>query len=267
LAWPVVLEQALFTLAILADVYIVSRLGASALTGVGLAGQVLLVPTAVVSAVGVGTTALVARQTGAGTWQGAADLAAQAMLLAVGLGSVCAIVLTIWARPILSLSGADPAVVTEGVRWLQVAAPAFVLRSLMSAGGAALRGSGDMRTPMVVHIAVTLLNLGVAWTLTQGRFGLPRLGVLGNALVTATEQTVGGLTILAVYLLPRARLRLRLHLLRLQPTHLRHILGVGLPAGAEQIFFQAALAALLGLIGQLGTEAFTAHQVVLRLSF
>ncbi len=267
LAWPVVLEQALFTFVILADVYLVSHIGSTALAAVGLAGQMLLVPTATISAVGIGATALVARQTGAGHWEGASRLAAQAMLLASVLGGLSALGLAVWAEPILRLTGAAPDVVAEGTLWLRIAAPGFALRSVMSAGNATLRGAGDMRTPVLIHSTVSLLNIGLAWVLTQGAWGLPRLGIAGSALGVAVEQALGGLAVLAWYAQPGARLRLAWAWLRPDLAQLKRILAVGLPAGVEQIVFQACLAAQLGLIAQIGTEAIAAHQITLRISF
>ena len=65
LAWPAVAEQMLVMMISLVDFYIVGHLGAAALNGVGLGGQMLFLTQAFLSAVGVGSTALVARHIGA----------------------------------------------------------------------------------------------------------------------------------------------------------------------------------------------------------
>ena len=65
LAWPAVAEQTLAMMIGLVDFYIVGHLGAAALDGVGLGGQMLILTVAFLSAVGVGSTALVARHIGA----------------------------------------------------------------------------------------------------------------------------------------------------------------------------------------------------------
>src|SRR3990170_3140944 len=82
LAWPSVMEQSLVTLIGLVDAYIVGHLGAAALAGVGLGGQVLNLTAALFGAVGVGATALVARSIGALEPAEANQLARQAMLFA-----------------------------------------------------------------------------------------------------------------------------------------------------------------------------------------
>jgi putative MATE family efflux protein len=183
------------------------------------------------------------------------------------LGGFFAVVGTIWARPVVRLFGAADAVVHDGTLWLQTVAPFFVLRSVMSLGGALLLGTGDKRTPLVVHVSTSLLNVVVAWLLTQGQWGLPRLGVVGNGIGAATEQVVGGLAMLGCLVRLGVGRRVIRPGWRIQLAPLRRILVVGLPAGAEQVIFQIALASLLGVIAQTGTTAFAAHQISLRISF
>src|SRR5512136_1536231 len=65
LAWPAVAEQMLVMMIGLVDFYIVGHLGAAALDGVGLGSQILNLTASFLSAVGVGSTALVARHIGA----------------------------------------------------------------------------------------------------------------------------------------------------------------------------------------------------------
>src|SRR5512136_1570904 len=65
LALPAVAEQTLAMMISLVDFYIVGHLGAAALDGVGLGAQILGLTSAFLGAVGVGSTALVARHVGA----------------------------------------------------------------------------------------------------------------------------------------------------------------------------------------------------------
>ncbi len=265
LAWPSVAEQALVTLIGLVDVYIVGHLGASALAGVGLGGQVLNLVAAIFGALGVGATALVARHVGAREPDEARRLAQQAVLLALSLGLLAAAIAYLFAEPIVRLLGAAPDVVIIGANWLRPVAPSFACIGLLLVGNAALRGAGDTRSPLIVMIVVNLINVSLAWSLTRGLFGLPQLGVFGVALATAIGQTAGGLLVLYFLLRGRA-LRLPLRLPGPDTGRLRRLLNIGLPAGLEQVLLQVALLSLAVIINQLGTAAYAAHQVGLRIS-
>ena len=66
LAWPVVVQQVSFSMVQLVDTALVGHLGEDALAGVRLAGQIFWFSQAGMVAVGVGSTAIIARNVGAG---------------------------------------------------------------------------------------------------------------------------------------------------------------------------------------------------------
>lgn len=265
LAWPSVAEQALVTLIGLVDAYIVGHLGAAALAGVGLGGQVLNLVAALFGAVGVGATALIARHIGAREPGEANRLAWQAVLLAAAIGLLAATAGGLFAEPIIRLLGAAPEVVVTGSAWLRTVSPSFALIGVLLVGNAALRGAGDTRSPLGVMLVVNVVNVAVAWTLTRGAFGLPSLGVVGTGLGAASGQIAGGLLVLSLLARGRGPLRLGLSLPRPDLARLRRILNIGLPAGAEQVLLQIALLNLAGVITQFGTAAYAAHSIGLRI--
>ncbi len=264
LAWPSVLEQSLVTLIGLVDTYIVGHLGAAALAGVGLGTQVLNLAAALFAAVGVGATALVARHIGASEPDEARRLAWQALLLALALGATTALAGGLLARPIMQSFGAAPDVVADGSAWLRVVSPAFAGLAVLLVGTAVMRGAGDTRTPLGVMAVVNIVNVSVAWSLTRGLFGLPRLGVVGSALGATSGQLAGAVVVLV--LLARAGLRLGWQPPRPHLSRLKRILKIGLPAGAEQGLLQLALLNVAVIIAGLGTAAYAAHNIGIRLA-
>jgi putative MATE family efflux protein len=266
LAWPAVAEQLLAMLIGLVDFYIVGHLGAAALGGVGQGGMMLFLTASLLGAVGVGSTALVARHIGAQNLPEAERTARQSVLLAVCIGLSMAVLAFLFARSIIAWFGGEPEVVEQGTRYLRTIAPSFLFFSVLMIGNAALRGAGDTRTPFLVMIVVNVVNIAVAWSLTQGVAGLPRLGMVGSGLGASSGQTIGGLLVLALLVRGRAGLRLGWAVPRPDPVCIRRILNIGLPAGAEQILFQLALTALTGVIARFGTEAYAAHMVAWRVA-
>ena len=266
LAWPSVMEQSLVTLIGLVDAYIVGHLGAAALAGVGLGGQVLNLTAALFSAVGVGATALIARSIGAQEPEEANRLARQAFVLALVVGLLAAAIAFVFAVPIMRGFGAAPDVIVAGSAWLRVVAPSFALLGVLLVGTASLRGAGDTRTPLAVMIAVNVVNVVVALTFTRGLLGMPKLGVVGSGLGAMSGQIIGGATVIFLLARGRGQLKLGWRLPRPDFGRLRRILNIGLPAGAEQVLLQVALVNLAVVIAGFGTAAYAAHQVGLRIS-
>ncbi len=265
LAWPSVMEQSLITLVGLVDAYIVGHLGAAAIAGVGLGGQVLNLTAALFGAVGVGATALIARHIGAQEPSEANHLAGQAIVLALGISGVAALISFLFATPIMVALGAAPEVVQAGAAWLRVVAPSFIFMGVLLIGTGALRGAGDTRTPLAVMIGVNLINVVVAWTLTRGLFGLPKLGVVGTGLGAASGYVVGGLAVFILLQRGRGHLGLGWRLPAPDRARLRRILNIGLPAGTEQVLLQVAMLNLALILSQLGTAAYAAHNIGIRI--
>lgn len=270
LAWPAVVEQTLAMMISLVDTYIVGHLGAAALAGVGLGGQLLNLAIALLGAVGVGSTALVARYIGAEEPAEATRTGRQSLMLAVAIGLTMSVLVFLFAPQFIVLMGGEPDVVHLGSQYLRVIAPTFVLISILLIGNAVLRGAGDTRTPMVVMLIVNVINIGVAWCLTQGVAGLPRLGVIGSGLGAASGQGIGGLIVLILLIRGRGGLALDWPFRKIDLRCIKRILNIGLPAGAEQTMLQLALLSTTTIIARFGTEAYAAHQVcwrVVSLSF
>ena len=262
LAWPSVAEQSLITLVGLVDTYIVGHLGAEAIAGVGLGGQILNLIAALFGALGIGATAVVARSIGARNRPEAEAVAGQGVLIALVIGALSSAVAYLLAQPIITLFGGEPGVVVQGTDWLRVAGPSFALMGLMLVGNAIMRGAGDTRTPLMVIIVAYIINIVVAWILTR----MLGMGVIGVGIGVTVGHLIGGL--LVVVILFSRRYHLQLSLSDLQPdlAYIERILNVGLPAGGEQIILQLALSYQAALISAFGTAAYAAHQIAIRVT-
>lgn len=275
LALPAVGEQFLNLLVGLVDTFLVGHLAAStvarlgygsaeALAAVGMSNYVVWTITTLFIAVSVGATALVARAAGAADRAEANLALRQSLVLGAAMGLLAGALVFAFAPQMLRVYGAPAEVVPLGVAFLRIAALAMLPAALLFVGNAALRGAGDTRTPLLVMLVVNTINVLVAWSLVDGRWGLPTLGVQGTALGAALGRGTGG--ILVVALLVRGKGLLKLDRLpRPDWSMLARLVRVGLPAGAEQIVFQAALVPFARSIAGLGTIAFAAHNTVLQI--
>lgn len=262
LALPSVMEQSLITLVGLVDIYIVGHLGASAIAGVGLGGQVMNLIAAVFAALGVGATAVVARTIGARDAESAQSVAAQGLLVSVVAGGLISAGVFLYAHPLIELFGGEPQVIEEGAAWLKVAGPSFLFMGLMLVGNAILRGAGDTRTPLAVMVVVNIVNIAVAAFFTR----VVPWGVAGTALGVALSYLAGGSYIIFMLFSKRPPLQISPAHLRPNWRNIQRILHIGLPAGMEQFILQFALSYSAVLISGFGTAAYAAHQIVIRLS-
>lgn len=258
------LEQIMASLTQIVDMMMIGRLGSAAVAGIGLSFQPFIFVFAVFGGLAVGTTALVARHTGAGRRDEAGHVAGQSVLLAAILGLVLLAPGFIFAGDLVKLMGAEPDVVEVGAVYIRCIVPGgiFMLLAMLLSG--ALRGAGDTRTPMQIGILINISNVILNYALIFGHLGFPALAVKGAGIATSVSRACGGVILLAVTLRGRAGLRiLPQSLRRLDLPVIRRTLAVGVPAAGERIIMGTAQLFYARIVASLGTVAYAAHAIAM----
>jgi putative MATE family efflux protein len=212
----------------------------------------------------VGSTALVARFTGAGDREQAIAVTHQSLWLALGFAGIA----TVWALAggiahmveLLQLQGDAAAYATA---YLQPLFLLLVFQMIEAAGIACLVGAGDTRTGLFVLGGVAVVNVPLAWGFCFGLGPLPRLGFVGIAIGTAIAHTLGGIAILVILARGRFGLKLSWHKLRPRFDLMRRMLRVSVPAGFDSLSVVAGQFWFLGIVNQLGNDASSAHGIAL----
>ena len=214
--------------------------------------------------VSVGSTALVARFTGAGDRQMAIWVTHQSLLLAVVFGLAGTLVSLAgglqFLVELLQLSGMAA---QFALHYLQPLFLLLVFQMLELAGISCLVGAGDTRTGLYVMIGVVVVNLPLAWCFCYGLGPFPELGFPGIALGTALSHTLGCLVVLVT--LARGRYGLKLHLAMFRPRLdlIRRLLRISIPAGLDSMSLVAGQFWFLSIVNRLGVEAGSAHGIAI----
>lgn len=248
----------------------VGHLGAAAITAVGLSMQPLWLVHGFFMGLGAGTTALIARFTGARQAAEADRVAHQSFLLGTALALLFAVLTLPFARPIVALMGAEAEVVELGALYLQYLIPGLVLMMIFTVLAACLRGAGDTRTPMWVNLGVNLFNVGLAYVLIYGRLGFPAMGVAGAGLAATISRSLGTLALLVIMFTGRTVIRLTPSAptagwayFRLDWPVAARIFRIGMPAAAERLVNSIGMLLYTRVVASLGTVAFAAHTLAL----
>ena len=152
---------------------------------IGVAWQIVIVVIVFINSLFIGMSVLVARFAGAGDENKVDRTVYQAFITAIGLSVLVMAPLGYFLAPyLLDLVNATPAVKLQALPFLRIM---FLFSSgmlvfYMLAG--ALRSAGDARTPMVLGIVMTLLNIGFNVILIRGLGPIPRFGTAGAAMGT-----------------------------------------------------------------------------------
>jgi putative MATE family efflux protein len=258
IAWPTMLTNVIGGLQGIVDHALVGHLvGFTGNAAIGVSWQIFIIVIVFISSLFTGMSVLVARFAGAGEEEKVDRTVYQAFLVAVGisLGIMAPVgyALSPW---LLDLVNAAPAVQAEALPFLRIM---FLWSSGMLVFfmlGGALRSAGDGRTPMVLGVVMTALNLVLNVVLIRGLGPIPAFGTAGSAMGTVIASGLVAVYALAklwrggwVVAFPRGR--------GLGPdwTIIRSLFRFGLPTGIQGIAMNVGGVLLLSFIGSLAQSA------------
>jgi len=192
LSWPTMVSMFLSTAYMWINrIFVGQGLGTEAIDAVGLGGQALMIIFSLTMGITTGTTALVARFTGARSQEENIAAAKQSVILSLLISIVITIPGVVFAEPLLRWMGARGAVVQMATSYTTICvvstAPFFACLVL----GAVFRGLGDMKTPLYITGIVTVVNVVADYLLIFGIGPFPKLGVTGAAYAVVISRIVG----------------------------------------------------------------------------
>lgn len=255
LALPVLIQQLLLYGVGLCDTFLAGRIDSTATSAVGLAVYVGWLASLMFAMAVTGAAALMARHWGAGERSQANEIFNQSLALAACLGIAVFAVLYTAAPSIAGLQEMTGETGTRVVRYLRIDAFGHLFTSVTVAGAAALRSTGDMRSPMLIMGFVNVLNATISTALVYGIGPFPQLGVDGIVAGTVIARSCGAAITLAVFIRGLSGLRLDARFLLPRPGVVRRILRIGLPAGADGAFTLTAYFVFMMIIARLATGA------------
>ena len=258
LAWPTMLTNIIGGLQGIIDHAMVGHyVGFNANAGIGVATQIWIVVIVFMMSVFTGMSVLVSRYVGAGDGEKADRAVYQAFLVAMGMSVfIMAPVGYFFAPALLDFVNAAPGVQREALPYMRIM---FLFSSgmlifFMLSG--ALRSAGDARTPMILGILMTVLNIVFNVILIPGLGPVPAMGTAGAAYGTVLASGLLGVYSLWklwsggwVVTFPRH------HGFGPDWGMIRSLFRFGLPTGIQGIAMNIGGVLMLSFIGSLAQSA------------
>ena len=258
LAWPTMLTNVIGGLQGIVDHIVVGNIvGFRGNAAIGISWQIFLVVIVFIASLFTGMSVLVARYAGAGDEAKVDRTVYQAFLVALVISVGVMAPVGYFASPyLLDLVNADPGVKAEALPYLRITFVFSIGLLVFFMLGGALRSAGDARTPMVLGVVMTVLNLVLNIILIRGMGPIPAFGTAGAAMGTSIASGI-----VAIYALWRL-----IHGgwvvsfpkgLGYRPDWrlIRSIFRFGLPTGFQGVAMNVGGVAMLAFIGSLAQSA------------
>ncbi|HEX3395644.1 MAG TPA: MATE family efflux transporter [Steroidobacteraceae bacterium] len=261
LAVPSITANLMFSMVAMVQTKFVGGLGAPSVAAVGAGQRVFFALQALLMAIGVGTTALVARSWGAGQREEASRITSASLMFGGLVGLVLMFFGMLFSHQIAEVFGLDEHaahLASRNIFWLATFIIGFAIDIILSS---ALRAAGNAWTPLLFGFAVNVVNLPLLYAFILGKWGAPQMGAAGAPFASGLSFLLCGAVLVSLWM--RQKLTIRFYPGDIfNRTRYQRLLHIGYPVALEQLVLQFGFFLFMSLIGHYyGTEAFAAYNV------
>jgi putative MATE family efflux protein len=261
-ALPIMVQNFIMSSLNMVGTLMIGQLGETAVASAGLANQVFFLVNLMLFGITSGSAIFIAQFWGKGDQSNIHKVLGLCLLQAL-LGSALFLAVAMLApRAVLGFYTRDPAVIAAGSEYLRLLAPSFIFTAVSFSFAAALRSTGNVKTPLYISMFALSLSTVVSFTLIFGHFGLPRLGVKGAAAGALVARIVECLSYLwAIY---RRKSFLAASLPQLFGFDRRfagQVLRRALPVTFNEMLWSFGFTTYYAVYARIGTEAIAAMNI------
>jgi putative MATE family efflux protein len=261
LAVPSIMSNLMFSMVAMVQTKFVGSMGAPAVAAVGAGQRVFFALQALLMAIAVGTTALVARSWGAGEREEASRITSASLMFGGMVGLVLMIFGMLFSHQIAEVFGLDEhaaELASRNIFWLAAFIIGFAIDIILSS---ALRAAGNAWTPLLFGVAVNAVNLPLLYAFILGKWGAPHMGAAGAPFASGLSFLICGAVLVSLWM--RQKLSIKFYPGDIfNKARYARLLHIGYPVALEQLVLQFGFFLFVALIGHYyGTEAFAAYNV------
>lgn len=265
LAVPSIGEFMLWMAVGIVDLAFVGRLGPDATASAGMAWQIIWFFSMIFMGINRGTSAIIARYTGARDKKSVELAAGQSILLSMVISFLTTFVFIFYAERLFMILRASPAVIKLGSSYIRILASSYIFSNLIMCANNVLKGAGDTKTPMFVAGFMTILNIFLDYSMMFGKFGFPAHGFLGSAEASAIVTFLGAVMVIGGMFLGKYRVRLLPeNLIAIKPEMITRIIKIGIPNSVENFFWSGSSAVILWMVAGMGIIPLAVDNILLK---
>lgn len=229
MALPMVIAMLVNSLYNIVDSFFVAQVSENAMTAISIVYPLQNLANAVGVGFGVGINATVAYYLGANKGKAANRSATLGIILSALHGIVLAGICVLLIRPFISMFTDSEEIAAYGLDYFYTVIAFAPVLTLGMAFEKVLQATGKMKTTMFCMAIGAVANIILDPIFISGLGAVPAMGVFGAALATGIGQTLSLISYVAVFLLAKIPVRLRLER-RGEEKICRKLYYVGIPA-------------------------------------
>lgn len=271
LTWPIFIESLLLSLLGSMDVFMLGKYSDNAVAAVGVSNQIMWMISLMFGIITSGTAILTAQYIGLNKKNKIRNNDNIIRLCGVSIGFntmigvFCSILVVVGSTPMLKMLNTSGEILGIGKEYLVIVGGFIFTQSIMQTFTAVLRPHGYTKICMYVTLTMNIINVVCNYIFIFGKFGAPKLGVVGAAIGTSTSRIIG-MIILGIVLYVKILRGSSLKCLKFSPKNdLKNILAIGIPAAGEQISYNLSQLVITSFINMISIEAMATKSYAMNL--
>lgn len=248
----------------LVDTFFVSRLGTKELAAMTFTFPVVMVIISVALGIGTGASSVISRAIGVGDSARVRRLTSDSIILSIFIALGFMVLGFLTMKPVFMAMGATADIYPLIRQYMVIWFAGVGFAVIPIAANHALRAAGDTVVPAIIMALASLLNVILDPIMIFGLFGFPRMELAGAALATVISRILSlGLVFYALHH-KRHMLDLKIPLFSELIKSWEHLLYIGIPASATNIFFALTMGIITRIVAFFGPFAVAAVGAAIR---
>ena len=265
LSIPAVLEMIMESVFVVADIYFVSKLGASAVATVGITESMIMIVYAISIGLATATTSMVSRRIGEKNKEAAAKTAFQAILTGTVISLFIAVPGVLFADNLLDMMGASSEIINKMSGYTTIMLGGNIVIMLLFIINAIFRSAGDAAIAMRVLWVGNILNIILDPCLIFGIGPFPELGIEGAAIATTTGRGIAVIYQLFLLFYGKKRIQLTLKHFVVEFKIIGRILKISLGSIGQNLIGTSSWIGLMRIVSVFGSEIVAGYTIAIRI--
>ena len=256
------LQQAVVLSVNLADNVMLGGYSETALSGVAAVNQIQFILQQLVFGISNGMVVLASQYWGQKKAEPVRRLMAVAFWAALAIAALLFALVSLFPHGAVGIFTNDEAIVRQGMDYLAIVRFSYLFFAVTTILLGGMRVVEKVNIALYVSIVALLLNCSINYTLINGRFGFPEMGVRGAAIGTLTARIVECLIVVFYVLCKDRQLRVRVrNLIRIDSVLAKDYVRVSLPVVATGFLWGCNTALQTVILGHMSSSAIAAHSI------